>query len=291
MKVAKVGVIVGRFQVAQLHLGHHDLFNYAFGKCEQLLVVLGCSRSFATERNPLSGALRAALIERAFSNVRVVELCDHPSDEVWSEQLDELIGRLYPEAEITLFGSRDSFLDVYSGGYPVDYFEPRCTCSGTETRKELSRHLKSSSEFLAGVIYREETRAPIAYPTVDIAILREGKVLLASKSDFTDKLFFIGGFVDEADSSLERAAKREIIEETGMEIGDLRYVGSHKVDDWRYRGTKDGVITSFFRATYVFGAAIARDDISSLEWVPIEEMMNRLAPEHQPLAEMLLASL
>ena len=288
----KVGVVVGRFQVASLHRGHRDLLNYVANRCQQLVVVLGSPRSFSTDRNPLPFAFRAAMVQKAYPEARVVELFDHPSDEIWSRDLDDLINQFCPQdSEVTLYGSRDSFISVYSGVYRTDFFQPLCDSNGTKNRQKVGKIISASRGFLSGLIYREETRLPIAYPTVDIAILRDDKVLLAGKSQYTDKLFFIGGFVDESDSSLEFAARREIQEETGMETGKLSYIGSHKVDDWRYRGTKDGIITSFFCSEYIFGAAIPHDDVSSLEWVPVNEMMNRLSPEHQPLAKMLLESL
>ena len=295
-----LGVIVGRFQVSALHRGHRDLLDFVAAATDKVLVVLGVPFSLATDRNPLPFAMREKMICEFYPEAQVVELRDHPSDQVWSQRLDKLISGLYPEAEVKLYGSRCSFADVYTGTYPVEYFEPKNQCNGTAERQTLVDLPSGGRDFRAGIIYAVETRPPLCYPTVDVAVVREidephkpNTVLLAGKSQDQGLLRFVGGFVEESDNSLECAARREVREECSINLAtdDYRYLGSAKMDDWRYRGTRDGIITSFFRASYVYGIAKACDDIDSLQWVPISEMMDRLVPEHRPLGEMLLKSL
>lgn len=292
-----VAVVVARFQVATLHAGHRDLLDFAAAAADKVLVVLGTSKSLATDRNPLSFELRAKMLRELYPNFQVVELLDHPSDTVWSARLDAMVASLYPEATIKLYGSRNSFADYYSGSYEVVLFEPKNDCNGTAERQALLNDPAHGTEFRAGIIYGVANRPPVCYPTVDVAVLRNDEhqpncVLLAGKTQDQGKLRFVGGFVDVSDSSLELAARREVCEETsGMETGEYSFLGSAKVDDWRYRGTRDGIITSFFKASYVFGATTPSDDIDTLQWVPLSEMMERLVPEHKPLGEMLLGSL
>ncbi len=48
-------------------------------------------------------------------------------------------------------------------------------------------------------------------------------------------------------------AKREVQEEAGVEVGNITYLGSTLINDWRYRGEIDKIKTALFVAKYVFG--------------------------------------
>ena len=92
--------------------------------------------------------------------------------------------------------------------------------------------------------------------------------LARKKNDPKGKWRFIGGFVDiNKDETLEEAVKREVLEETNsLGVGEPIYIGSAKIDDWRYRNEQDGIMTSLFVIPYLFGAPKATDDIDELEW-------------------------
>lgn len=113
------------------------------------------------------------------------------------------------------------------------------------------------------------------------------EVLLCSKGAIGDGWGFIGGFVDPKDASLEDAAKREVLEETGLEIATPCYRGSHRIQDWRYRGREDQILTSFFTAKYLFGMPRAADDIVEVEWVSVITVHNRISQAHAKLATLL----
>lgn len=292
----RVGVIVARFQVAELHQGHRDLIEYAMSKSDTVLIVLGVPGSLPSDRNPLEYAMRAAMVRDAYPGVEVARLSDQLSDEFWSTNLDALLAERYPDSEVTLYGSRDSFFGVYSGSYKTETFAPKCQENGTKARAELAKGENVSADFRAGIIYREETRLPRLYTTIDVAVINDsGEVLLAGKSREQGKLCFVGGFVDPTDASVEMAACRELHEEVaGIDVGgvrDFKYAGSTLIDDWRYRGSKDRVMTNLFVVHYIFGAPRASDDIDSVVWVPIDEIENVLADYHLPLAGMLKAYL
>lgn len=289
-----IGVIVGRFQVPKLHAGHHFLIESVMREHEDILIVLGTPKSLATERNPLSFEVRAAMLRQEYPFIEIAELADRPSDTEWSDALDDLVLNHPKGPGAVLYGSRDSFLSRYSGLLNTQYLNPSVAENGTALRVGVSKKPLRSEAFRRGVIWAQTNRRGIPYPTVDTAVMnaQRSEVLLGGKSTDGNRLRFIGGFVDPADASLEAAAKREVIEETSsIEVDDFRYIGSTKVDDWRYRGSKDGIMTTFFRATYLFGAPRPADDLVRLQWVPLERLMETLVEEHKPLGEMLLLSL
>jgi bifunctional NMN adenylyltransferase/nudix hydrolase len=79
-----------------------------------------------------------------------------------------------------------------------------------------------------------------------------------------------------------------VAEETGIEITDPIYVGSHLVDDWRYRDEPDKIKTLLFRATLLYGKPEPKDDIERLTWVVADELQpSIIVPEHRPLLELL----
>lgn len=288
-----VGVVVGRFQVPQLHAGHRYLLNHVCGQHRDVLVVLGWGPARLTRRNPLDVAARRAMIQTLYPSVCIVELADHRSDTEWSAALDAVIAYEFPRRSAVLYGSRQSFCASYSGRHTCIQIPTHIQQSATSLRNSVQQPLASSA-FRKGMIYASHLRYPTSYQTVDIAVLDErGRVLVGKKKQDCGMHRFIGGFVAPTDESLERAAKREVMEETSMIETDLyRYLGSFRVQDWRYDDKDtDAIMTAFFVAQYIFGAARASDDLDEVLWLPLARLNDGLVPEHQPLADTLHADL
>ncbi|MBL7992052.1 MAG: hypothetical protein JNN25_11490, partial [Candidatus Kapabacteria bacterium] len=78
----------------------------------------------------------------------------------------------------------------------------------------------------------------------------------------------------------------------GAEVGDVRYVGSAKIDDWRYAGENDKIMTLFFTAQYVFGRIQPQDDISELRFFRLAELKrDDIVAEHGVLYDLLKLSI
>ncbi len=290
-----IGVVIGRFQVAELHAGHRHLINYARERHAKLMIIIGSSRGFATARNPLSFAIRRAMILADYPEASVVELHNHPSDHVWSKRVDALIEALYPTENAILYGSRDSFIPHYSGIHEVVAVPKIDSISGVDIRAEVQQKLHHTPDWRKGIIHAHTTRAPLPYPVIDVAVVnRKNETVLLGHKEHDGELYrFIGGFYDPADISFERAVTREVVEETGgIEVGNITYLGSSVIDDWRYRNEKDCIISAFFKADYLFGAPRAQDDIDSLAWIPYHKVLDVLIPEHKKaFGEKLMRSL
>jgi NAD+ diphosphatase len=68
---------------------------------------------------------------------------------------------------------------------------------------------------------------PVVSPAVIVAVTCGDQLLLAHNRNFRPGMFsLLAGFVDPGET-LEQAAVREVREEVGIEIGELRYVTSH----------------------------------------------------------------
>lgn len=284
-----VGVIVGRFQVPELHQEHLKLIETVCDKHNKVIIFLGLSPLMVTEENPLDFEARKQMILEEFPQITIQYIKDMSSDELWSKKLDGMIGDLItPNQKPVLYGGRDSFVHRYTGRFPTTELEPETYVrfSGTDVRRAIaSKSTKASSDFRAGVVWAAMSKFPTCYPTVDIAIFNEenNRILLAKKP-YENAWRFVGGFVDATDKSFEQAARREVHEETHIEITDPKYLVSMPVDDWRYRNEKDKIMTSLFMAKYQSGSPTPDDDIESLEWFDWDEITaNSLVPSHQPL--------
>jgi bifunctional NMN adenylyltransferase/nudix hydrolase len=287
-KATDVAVIVGRFQVNELHEAHIDLITSVLNKHDRVLVFLGNSTIRNTLNNPLDYRARRTMIADKFPTVEIHYINDNPSDTAWTKNLDKLIGeQLLPMQSVTLYGSRDSFLKCYTGKYTTCELEATTFISGTEVRRRVCNNYPPTADYRAGMIAATAYRFPTAFQTVDIAVINDkGELLLARKPE-EKKWRFIGGFSDPASVSLEEDAKREVQEEAGVEVGNITYLGSTLINDWRYRGEIDKIKTALFVAKYVFGKPEGADDVAEVKWVSINNLTkNDIVETHHVLIDM-----
>lgn len=283
---ADVGVIIGRFQVHNLHHAHLDLIRTVTERHDKVILFIGLSPLKATKNNPLDFESRKKMIESQFPNVLIVYIKDCKDDKVWSKRIDtqikDLIGANH---SVVLYGSRDSFIKYYTGCFKTMELVPESFISGSELRKDISRTIMNTPEFRAGAIWATQQSYSVCYPTVDIAIVDENceKVLLARKPDESE-FRFIGGFATPNSSCFEEDARREVQEETGIEITDPIYIGSFKIDDWRYKSEESKIKTLFFVAKYFSGRPEADDDICEVKWFTINQLKpENIVKEHREL--------
>lgn len=298
----KTNVIIGRFQCPKLTAGHKYFIDTVAKKrkADTLVFLLGIPPLSYTDTNPLTGEIRRKMLKSIYPNCVVKYVHDNPSDTEWSEQVDRILSKFkYP----VLFGSRDSFVSHYHGRYKYIEIKQLPGVCATDMRKSLKDIAYNNANFRAGIIHAIENRFPTAYPTVDIAVIKENiityadsfspievnKYLLLGRKLGRTKFCFVGGFVDPSDSCLEVAAGRELSEEVPrLSTHELKYIGSTKVDDFRYKGTKDGIITSLFVTYMLGGSTQPGDDIEETKWFDVANFdMNILSEYHHPLFEML----
>lgn len=73
------------------------------------------------------------------------EICyktDVMSDEEWSSDLDkQILAITNGNSDVILYGSRDSFIEHYTGQFETYEYQQKLTLSGTKLREELKRIL------------------------------------------------------------------------------------------------------------------------------------------------------
>ncbi len=292
MNNKNIGVVMGRFQVAELHTGHRHLIDYALRENDQVAVILGNGEALLSPRNPLPPLVRTRIISEHYPDVTVLEHRDHPNDTEWSKNFDALVRGAFADANIRLYASRDSFAPHYSGEFPIITVPEFAKENGTEERASIFATCDWSRPFREGMIAAQHLRPALSYQTVDIAMVRhpQMELLLGQKVTDGDKWRLIGGFVDPTDESLEGAALRELGEEAGnLLTHEVTYLGSYRVDDWRYRGEKDKLLTSLFLTYHMGGEPKAGDDLATVAWHALATLdLNTIVESHRPLIERVL---
>jgi len=121
---------------------------------------------------------------------------------------------------------------------------------------------------------------PHLHPAV-ITLVRDGsRVLLTRKAGWAPGRYsLVAGFVDNGEC-LEGAVHREVKEEVGVEVTDIRYVGSQ---NWPFPSQ----LMIGFVAAYAGGdVVIDRDELEDARWFPVDALPS--GPSRQSIARFIL---
>jgi bifunctional NMN adenylyltransferase/nudix hydrolase len=291
----ETGVIIGRFQINELHEGHLGLIDYVSSKHKKVILFIGVAKIQNTKKNPLSFSMRKNMIQELYPNIIILPLLDQRFDSIWSNDLDKSILSVSDNKSVVLYGCRDSFIPSYNGIFKTIELESENEYfNASDLRNEIAKNEINSKDFRNGVIFQTYKNRAVTYPTVDVVVVSGNKILLARKPN-EEQFRFIGGFVDRSDESLEMAARRELYEESKLSALTMHYVLSQKVEDWRYRGQESGILTTLF-LTYDWdqmGRPIASDDIEELKYFDIEKFNDgfivlNIVEEHRDMMKKLI---
>jgi bifunctional NMN adenylyltransferase/nudix hydrolase len=286
-----LGVVVGRFQLPELHDGHKFLIDYVAGRNSRVLVVCGNNDVRPHTANPYPPAIQEHVVRHSYPDVSVSHIPDSKvSPAAWSQQLDSIVREAAGGMDVTLYGSRDSFLPLYSGEYETEEVVTEGVYSATSIRAELGNQILDDPIFRMGWLAAISQQYAVTDPTVDVCIVDDtfSNVLFGRRGEGAP-LRFIGGFTDPTDESYEVAVKRERSEEVlKIKTGEPIYIGSHRVNDSRYKHTKYGIMTAFFAMKYISGEPVGGDDMPIVEWAPLLPETKALVDgTHQKLFDML----
>jgi NAD+ diphosphatase len=121
---------------------------------------------------------------------------------------------------------------------------------------------------------------PHLHPCVIVLVKDGDRCLLTRKAGWAPGRYgLVAGFVDNGES-LEGAARREVREEVGVEVTDLRYVGSQ---NWPFPSQ----IMIGFVGRYAGGElAVDREELEDARWFPCEALPSR--PSRHSIAGFIL---
>ena len=107
---------------------------------------------------------------------------------------------------------------------------------------------------------------PHVHPCVIVAIRRPGEILLGRKAQWAEGRYsLIAGFLDMGEC-LEEAVVREVAEETGVRVENIRYIGSQS---WPFPSQ----LMAGFVADYAGGdIRIDNDELEDAAWFPVDAL-------------------
>ena len=178
----QIAVIVGRFQVPYLTLGHKWLLQTAFVDYDKVVVLIGDTKILPggykrmDSHDPFPYDLRANMVseftKECISPSQPDELLgiyrfeDVGNLPIWNKKLDDFLDTINPDPdnyEFVMVGSRDSFATRYSGKNKVNVLPiPEDSClshvSGTAIREKTFEQLSETlslkgKEFREGVLW------------------------------------------------------------------------------------------------------------------------------------------
>jgi len=109
-------------------------------------------------------------------------------------------------------------------------------------------------------------------------VLKRDSVLLLRRGHMPRKGYVDvpGGFMD-AGETMEQCARRELLEETGLRVGRVAYLGLY-LDRYHLRGFGwFPTLNFYYVARWRAGEPVAGDDAASAEWVPLAHLGTRAA--------------
>lgn len=107
---------------------------------------------------------------------------------------------------------------------------------------------------------------PHIHPCVIVLVCRQGEVLLARKAQWPEGRYgLVAGFVDFGEC-LEEAVAREVLEETGIRVKDIRYVGSQS---WPFPSQ----LMAGFVAEYAGGELVVdHSELEDARWFSLDAL-------------------
>ena len=177
-KKKQIAVIVGRFQVPYLTLGHKWLLQTAFSDYDRVVILIGDTKILPggykrmDSHDPYPYDIRAKMVSEVISSYKQDRLLgiyrfeDVGNLPVWNKKLDDFLDTINPDSdyyEFVMVGSRDSFATRYSGKYKINVLStPEDSqlnhISGTAIREKTFEHLSKTlslkgKEFREGVLW------------------------------------------------------------------------------------------------------------------------------------------
>lgn len=103
-------------------------------------------------------------------------------------------------------------------------------------------------------------------PCVIVAVIKDQEILLLKQSYiFKNSKVLVSGYVT-CGETVEDTVRREVLEETGIEVGDIKYLGSEYLESRE-------IIMLTYMAKYEAGEIKKSDEVESLGWTSLDDAL------------------
>jgi nicotinamide-nucleotide adenylyltransferase len=136
----KTAAYIGRFQ--PFHMGHLEYIRRILRGHERLRIIIGSSQEKGTSKNPFTAEERKRMIlialgrEGLAGKVSIIQMKDHPSNDIWMDRAQKRLGRI----DRVYAGENQLVRDLFmERGYDVHYLRRRIMgISGTKIRSLIA---------------------------------------------------------------------------------------------------------------------------------------------------------
>ncbi len=143
-----------------------------------------------------------------------------------------------------------------------------CGRCGSETSSRSAGHSRRCTKDKCSVEH-----FPRINPAVIMLVEHEGRVLLASNPNFPENLrSILAGFVEPGES-LEQAVAREVWEEVGLEIENIRY---HSSQPWPFSSS---IMLGFTSTAKSSAMTVNKEELSEADWYTPSEIEKAVTSE------------
>jgi len=172
-----IGVVIGRFQIDELHSGHKAVIEHVLARHDKNIIFLGISPAIGTRKNALDYTSRKKKLEEAYGDriEHIYPIHNKKFNCQWAKSLDDKIREIYPIGSVVCYGSRDSFIKSYAphGKFDNIELEAEDKISATEVRQQVKNKSLRNRSFRAAMIYQANQSFPFNYSVIDVAIFND----------------------------------------------------------------------------------------------------------------------
>jgi len=306
----KLGVLIGRFQVPEMHEGHRYIVKRMQEQCDQVLVLFGSANRTRSVKNPFTYRERVTAGKNLFPNVIMAPLNDYLyNDSQWMADVAATIEIIRTKVsynfqkpvEVVLYGHHKDGNDYLNWFPQYEYvnINSDIDISGTEVRNSFAHLLPDNVQ--ADMRYFAKERETFKdYPYHDSLNICCGDAvveclghILLIKRKFTPGAgnWALPGGHKNTNETFLQCALRELKEETNLRIPEQVLLGSIKSTRIFDSPKRSSGIPKLTLAVHMvvkpdpdgsLPRANGSDDAAETRWVPIADVLNqyRLHDDH-----------
>ena len=300
----KLGVLIGRFQVPQMHEGHRFIVRQMMEQCDQVLVLFGSANRTRSVKNPFTYRERREEALKLFPNIWTAPLNDYLyNDSQWMADVAATIEDARVEAcdqfetavEVVLYGHHKDGNDYLKWFPQFEYvnINSDIDISGTEVRNSYA-HLLPENVQADMKYFAKERQTFKSYPYPDSLNICCGDAvveclghILLIKRKFTPGAgnWALPGGHKNTDETFLQCALRELKEETNIRVPEPVLLGSIKSTRLFDSPKRSSGIPKLTLAVHLvvkpnpdgsLPRANGSDDAAETSWVPIADVLNKL---------------
>lgn len=298
----KLGVLIGRFQVPEMHEGHRFIVRQMLEQCDQVLVLFGSANRATSVKNPFSYRERRLSTFRLFPEVLMAPLNDYLyNDSQWMADVaatiegcrESLENDFQANFDVLLYGHHKDGNDYLNWFPQYEYvnINSDIDISGTEIRNSFT-HLLPENVQADMKYFAKEKLLFKDYPFPDALNISCGDAvveclghILLIRRKYTPGAgnWALPGGHKETNETYLQCALRELGEETNLRIPQQVLVGSIKSTRLFDSPKRSSGIPKITLAVHMvvkpdpdgsLPRANGLDDASETRWVPINDVLN-----------------